>query len=652
LVSLILDKAGLFPDNWIYVHTPGVRVGRVQNFNNWSPALVPDPAKTCLGMEYFCSRGDELWELGDRELIALASRELDALDLAPGARVVDGTVVRMPKAYPIYDSTYRSHLETIRSFIDTIPNLHTVGRNGMHKYNNQDHSMYTAMLAVDNLEGAAHDLWAVNTDFDYHEVQRIASTAASPRTPAPLRPRFCPDHPALSVIVPVRDGADLLPASLGALRASDLPSSRWELIVVDDSSRDRSPDVSAGYADRVVRLMDGPHGPAFARNRGAEAARGDVLAFVDADVCVHPDALRRVIETFEREPDVSAVFGAYDLAPAASGLISQYRNLLHRYVHQRDAGDAVTFWGGCGAVLVEAFHRSGGFDEARYGTASIEDIELGYRMSALGHRIVLRPEIQGRHLKRWTLGGMVRTDVWQRGIPWVHLLMSQPVRPERTLNIRPMEQACTALVVVGCIAFVAWAWSGAAAWLAIGVASGGAALAINGPLFAWFARQRGWSFALRVVPLRLLYYALNAVSVCLALASFRFDRGSATRGYPQSPGREGLPRPLASMLAPIDRRAFGAALGTVSGLGVFLLTVADLLRHPDQGFSLALLGQYFPGYAMSWTGALVGLAWGFGAGFVAGWFLAFIRNLGIAVWILVARSRYELAATHESLDHT
>jgi protoporphyrinogen oxidase len=172
LVALVLDRADLFPDNWIYIHTPGVRVGRVQNFNNWSVAMVPVPDRTCLGLEYFCFEGDGLWTMADSELIALATRELGLLGLATGARVEDGTVVRMPRAYPIYDREYRGHLDTIRSFIDPIPNLHTVGRNGMHKYNNQDHSMLTALLAVDNMRGAAHDLWAVNTDFEYHEEQR------------------------------------------------------------------------------------------------------------------------------------------------------------------------------------------------------------------------------------------------------------------------------------------------------------------------------------------------------------------------------------------------------------------------------------------------------------------------------------------------
>lgn len=173
LVALILEGENLFPDNWIYVHTPGVKVGRVQNFNNWSAALVPEPGRTCLGMEYFCFEGDGLWTMPDDELVRMARAELAQLELAGDAAVVDGTVVRMPKAYPIYDADYRGHIDVIRSYLDPVPNLHTVGRNGMHKYNNQDHSMLTAMMVVENMQGAAHDVWAVNSDYEYHEEQRL-----------------------------------------------------------------------------------------------------------------------------------------------------------------------------------------------------------------------------------------------------------------------------------------------------------------------------------------------------------------------------------------------------------------------------------------------------------------------------------------------
>jgi len=177
-VSLIIGREKLFQDNWIYIHSPDVKVGRIQNFNNWSQALVPVPGKTCLGFEYFCFKGDGLWESPDCQLIGQAVKELEQLGLASASDVEDGTVIRMPKAYPIYDSLYRGHLDAVRRFIDPISNLHTVGRNGMHKYNNQDHSMLTAMMTLWNMNGASHDVWAVNTDFDYHEEQKIE---AAPR---------------------------------------------------------------------------------------------------------------------------------------------------------------------------------------------------------------------------------------------------------------------------------------------------------------------------------------------------------------------------------------------------------------------------------------------------------------------------------------
>jgi protoporphyrinogen oxidase len=172
LVALILRRADLFPDNWIYIHSPGVQVGRIQNFNNWSAAMNPVPGTTCLGMEYFCFAGDAIWTRSDADLLQHAAKELEQLGLGSAAEVMDGTVIRVPKAYPIYDARYREHLAAIRTCIDPIPNLHTIGRNGMHKYNNQDHSMLTAMQAVQNMQGAAHDIWDVNTGFEYHEDQR------------------------------------------------------------------------------------------------------------------------------------------------------------------------------------------------------------------------------------------------------------------------------------------------------------------------------------------------------------------------------------------------------------------------------------------------------------------------------------------------
>ena len=172
-VALIIRKPMLFPDTWIYVHDPEVKVGRIQNFKNWSPFMVPDPNKTCLGLEYFCFEGDCLWSMPDDELIELGKRELETLGLGNKDDVEDGMVVRMPKAYPIYDSTYRKSLEVVRQFLKQFENLHLVGRNGMHKYNNQDHSMLTAILSAENILGANHDLWTVNVEQEYHEEMGI-----------------------------------------------------------------------------------------------------------------------------------------------------------------------------------------------------------------------------------------------------------------------------------------------------------------------------------------------------------------------------------------------------------------------------------------------------------------------------------------------
>lgn len=168
-VAVIINKKDLFPDNWIYIHDPEVRVGRIQNYKNWSPYMVPDAEKTCLGLEYFCFEGDSMWMMDDAGLVELAKKELDILGLARSSDVEDGTVVRMPKAYPVYDAGYHRALKVIRGFVDKLDNLQLAGRNGMHRYNNQDHSMMTAMLAVRNILGEEHDLWSVNMDQEYHE---------------------------------------------------------------------------------------------------------------------------------------------------------------------------------------------------------------------------------------------------------------------------------------------------------------------------------------------------------------------------------------------------------------------------------------------------------------------------------------------------
>jgi protoporphyrinogen oxidase len=169
-VVLIINKPHIFEDNWVYIHDPSVHVGRIQNFKNWSPDMVPDPSKTSLGLEYFCAEGDAVWTMSDAELIEMGRQEIDRIGLARAKDVVDGCVVRVEKAYPVYDSDYREYLGVVRKFIDGLENCQTIGRNGLHRYNNQDHAMLTGMLAVRNMVlGQHNDLWSVNTDQEYHE---------------------------------------------------------------------------------------------------------------------------------------------------------------------------------------------------------------------------------------------------------------------------------------------------------------------------------------------------------------------------------------------------------------------------------------------------------------------------------------------------
>jgi protoporphyrinogen oxidase len=190
-VALVVPEERGFPDNWIYIHSPDVKVGRIQNFGVWSPFLVKD-GRTCLGMEYFVFEGDELWTCSDDDLVALATKELASIGLVEPSDVEAGYVVRMPKAYPVYDDVYSDNVTVIRRwFEEHAPNIHPVGRNGMHKYNNQDHSMYTAMLTVENIHGSHHDIWAVNVEEEYHETSdgRAGSGSKGTGRDAPIIPR-------------------------------------------------------------------------------------------------------------------------------------------------------------------------------------------------------------------------------------------------------------------------------------------------------------------------------------------------------------------------------------------------------------------------------------------------------------------------------
>ncbi|MGH7178462.1 MAG: FAD-dependent oxidoreductase, partial [Tepidisphaeraceae bacterium] len=181
-IVLVIDNPNMFPDNWIYVHAPEVKMGRIQNFKNWSPFMVPDASKTCLGLEYFVNEGDELWSSPDEKLVQLGYDELKTIGLADG-NLVKGYVVRMRKAYPVYDTGYQERLDVIRGWLSEFENLYCVGRNGQHRYNNQDHSMATALIAAANVShDDDRDCWAVNEDAEYHEIAK--SERQAPLVPA------------------------------------------------------------------------------------------------------------------------------------------------------------------------------------------------------------------------------------------------------------------------------------------------------------------------------------------------------------------------------------------------------------------------------------------------------------------------------------
>ncbi len=169
IVTLVLDHADPFPDNWIYIHSPKVKVGRIQNFRAWSKEMLPNQNTASIGMEYFCQKGDGLWNMSDKDLRELGAKELEQLGLAKATSVIDAAIIRQPKAYPVYDGEYREALDIIEKWITSLDNFQTVGRNGLHRYNNQDHSMLSAMFAARNILGAKHDVWTVNVERSYHE---------------------------------------------------------------------------------------------------------------------------------------------------------------------------------------------------------------------------------------------------------------------------------------------------------------------------------------------------------------------------------------------------------------------------------------------------------------------------------------------------
>ena len=292
----------------------------------------------------------------------------------------------------------------------------------------------------------------------------------------------------LSVIVPATDGPLTLARCEAAIHsAHDGPD---ELIVVADPEGGRP-------------------GPAAARNAGAARATGDVLIFVDSDVAVHPDAFARIRAALAREPALAGVFGSYDDEPDATGTVSRFRNLLHHHVHQQSAGPVASFWSGLGAIRADVFRAAGGFDEQRFTVSSMEDVELGMRLASAGARVELDPELRAKHLKGWTLGSMIRTDVVRRGAPWVAVLMRRRELPGE-LNLSRRHRIAAA------------GWVGAAGALLarrprLALAATATATAANAPFYALLARRMGPRGALAGIALHAVHYLSAAAAVPLGV---------------------------------------------------------------------------------------------------------------------------------------
>lgn len=316
----------------------------------------------------------------------------------------------------------------------------------------------------------------------------------------------------ISVIVAVHDGTHTLGRCLDAIASSTRPAD--EVLVIDDGSSDGPAALANAHGVRLIRLEAPAHGPACARNQGAQQAQGEVLFFVDADVALHPDALAIAEQALSADPDLAACFGSYDDAPTAPGLVSQYRNLMHHYVHQHANEDAATFWAGCGAIRKHAYTSVGGFCE-QYGRPSVEDIELGARLRAAGMRIRLLKAMQGTHLKRWTLGSVIRTDIRDRALPWSRVLVRSGRLPN-DLNLRTPARWSALCALALPVVLIAGAWRPALWLLALPLMA--ALLALNADLYAMFVRLRGPGFAVGAILLHWLYYLYSALTFGLVAA--------------------------------------------------------------------------------------------------------------------------------------
>ncbi len=315
----------------------------------------------------------------------------------------------------------------------------------------------------------------------------------------------------ISVIVPVYNGGEALRRCLRALNASTYQE--YELIVVDDFSTDPSADIARDEG-AVVLKMDKQSGPAACRNLGAESAKGEVLLFVDADVVARKETLSRVAMDFLEHTDTAAVFGSYDTEPAQQNFLSQYKNLLHHFVHQSSETEASTFWAGCGAIRREIFFSVGGFDSKKYPRPSIEDIELGYRLRNKGHRILLDKGLEVKHLKKWTWQSLLGADIFCRAIPWTELILDTG-KTVNDLNLRNSQRISAflagLLVPAAFLSFFSLDYIFLISFLLLVV------WWINRRLFGFLYRQRGLKFSVGAFFMHLLYflYSGSAYTFCL-----------------------------------------------------------------------------------------------------------------------------------------
>jgi glycosyltransferase involved in cell wall biosynthesis len=329
--------------------------------------------------------------------------------------------------------------------------------------------------------------------------------------------------PAISVIIPVHNGGLDFRRCLSSLTQAAPPPS--EIIVVANGDTDGSGQLAEEFGARVLSIPV-PCGPAQARNFGARKARGDILYFVDADVAIPVDAMHQIASAFNREPGVAAIIGSYDDEPAATNFLSQYKNLFHHYVHQTAREEASTFWGACGAIRREVFLALDGFDE-RYRYPSVEDIELGYRLKQAGMRIRLDKALQVKHLKRWGVVSLLKSDFLHRALPWSELILRDR-RFINDLNLR-LSSRVSVMVTYGLLGALvgAWWWPG---FLVLAGALILVLMALNVPLYRFFRRKRGPRFALQTVPWHWIYYLYSGLAFAVELARYPFRGGG-------SPGR-------------------------------------------------------------------------------------------------------------------